>query len=442
MQKKQVGLQDENGATKWWKKRETRRDVKKPTYYEPIKNWMLSVSQSTRQNYYRYLTMFLEFAKLTPEKLVLEARKDRVAVHYQAKRFNEKMRIEGYASETRGVAYTSIRSFLQWNDVIMGKVPRSFRGRPEFETGRVIEPQEIAAMMHVARNTRDKAVLSFLIQSGQRSGVLTALKYRHVRMQLDSGVNPVVVDIPAELKGRDNRNVNKSRTAYSFAIGKECAALLVLMLEDRRKAGEKLIDESPLFRSYSDVNERLVDERQFPVRRLRADARAPAMTKHAIHQRVIVLADRAGVQRSQPWPRMTDHLGRPAQRHDIHPHAFRRFWKFQMRKGGVNDSALLEFMMGHRNMRLLHGAQYDSYSAEYIRREYSKAEQYLTFVSNIRSNSMTQMVKPPWEAQAKKSKSDGKVIQRVISEWEIDSYLSGGWKYVCTLPSGRIIVEA
>ena len=113
-----------------------------------------------------------------------------------------------------------------------------------------------------------------------------------------------------------------------------------------------------------------------------------------------------------------------------------------MRKGGVDDSDLLDFMMGHRNLRVVHGGSYDQFSPEYIRREYSKAEPYLTFVSNPQSSSMIQTVKPPWEAQADKQKLSGKTTQRAISEWEIDSYLSGGWRYVCTLPSGRIIVEA
>jgi hypothetical protein len=32
--------------------------------------------------------------------------------------------------------------------------------------------------------------------------------------------------------------------------------------------------------------------------------------------------------------------------------------------------------------------------------------------------------------------------QRVITEWELESYLATGWQYVATLPSGRIIVGA
>jgi len=31
--------------------------------------------------------------------------------------------------------------------------------------------------------------------------------------------------------------------------------------------------------------------------------------------------------------------------------------------------------------------------------------------------------------------------QKVVTEWELDSHLGEGWKYIATLPSGRIIVE-
>src|SRR5438132_6197090 len=43
---------------------------------------------------------------------------------------------------------------------------------------------------------------------------------------------------------------------------------------------------------------------------------------------------------------------------------------------------LLEHMMGQRDVRLRHGANYDVFDPEYIRREYSKAESLLTVCEN------------------------------------------------------------
>ena len=43
-------------------------------------------------------------------------------------------------------------------------------------------------------------------------------------------------------------------------------------------------------------------------------------------------------------------------------------------KGGVIDSDLLAYMMGHKNTELRHGGNYDEFDPDYIRREHSKAE--------------------------------------------------------------------
>src|SRR5205823_14571088 len=48
-----------------------------------------------------------------------------------------------------------------------------------------------------------------------------------------------------------------------------------------------------------------------------------------------------------------------------------------MRIAGVVDSGLLEHMMGHHNLRLMHNAAYDEFDPDYIRKEYSNAESYL-----------------------------------------------------------------
>ena len=32
-------------------------------------------------------------------------------------------------------------------------------------------------------------------------------------------------------------------------------------------------------------------------------------------------------------------------------------------------------------------------------------------------------------------------LNEAVTEWELDSHLAEGWKYIATLPSGRVIVE-
>ncbi len=167
------------------------------------------------------------------------ARKDRLAVHQKLKEFYEKLRSDGLAPRTRSLAYSTVRSFLNWNDLPLGKAPRHFGGTPRYEQHRMLENHEVSLMIHVARKTRDKPLISFLAQSGQRVGILTALRYRHVRSELESGVCPVVVGVTGELLNAENANVNKGRVVYRFAIGKECCRLLRMMMDERQRKGEQ-----------------------------------------------------------------------------------------------------------------------------------------------------------------------------------------------------------
>ncbi len=52
---------------------------------------------------------------------------------------------------------------------------------------------------------------------------------------------------------------------------------------------------------------------------------------------------------------------------------------------------------------------------------------------------MFQNLTPTFEETVKPSLSE-RNVQRVVNEWELDAYLSQGWRYVAILPSGRIVV--
>ena len=109
------------------------------------------------------------------------------------------------------------------------------------------------------------------------------------------------------------------------------------------------------------------------------------------------------------------------------------------------DSDLLKYMMGHRP----HNAgAYDNFDADYVRREYAKAESFLSISPAETSTKIVLPIpqairsNPRWNETDERIASPRDGRQRVITEWELDSYLGGGWQYVATLPSGRIIVGA
>ena len=408
---------------------------------EAIKDWLLSVGPNTRPGYMYYLTQFCKFVGLTPDQLIQEGVRDRRAVHRKMKEWYAVHKSKGLASKTRLRAYTSIRSFLNWNDIPLGRTPYPFRAAAQYETQRILTANELSMMITISRMTRDKAIISFLAQSGQRTGILRAMRYGLVREQLEKQLDPILVRIPGDFLDVAGQNVNKIREKYEFAIGKECAMFLRIMMKERVAAGEKITDDSWLFRSYAESQ---VRAGKYVPRKVKQELTGPPMSPTAFRFRVVLAADRAGIQKTHPG---TPIRGKNVFRNEIHPHMFRRWWKFQMRKAGVTDVALLEHMMGQKDRWLLHGGTYDVFDPDYIKREYARAEPHLTVLSQdehariSRAPDLTMKLLASKRMRNALSLSQGSPPQKVVTEWELDSHLAEGWKYIATLPSGRVIVE-
>lgn len=405
---------------------------------DSVRDWLLSVGQGTRKNYVHYLGKFCEFVGLTPEQLVQEAVKDRRLVHRRLKEWYGKHREIGLASSTRLGAYTAVRSFLNWNDIPLGRTPNPFRAASQFETHRILTPTELSLMITIASMTRDKTLISFIAQSGQRTGVLTAMKYGQVRDQLEKRVNPILVHVPADFPNSEGRNMNKTRTKYEFAIGKECTMFLRLMMKERATSGEPVNDSSWLFRSYARPEVRAGKRL---VIRVKHDVSGQPMSSAAIRFRVVHIATRAGIQATHPG---TSIRGKDVLRHEIHPHMFRRWWKFRMRKAGVTDNALLEYMLGQKDRWLRHGGDYDVFDPDYIRREYARGEPFLTVLTQEERIRVSRAPDIPLSGKTFKPANSSfppGMPQKVVTEWELDSHLADGWQYIATLPSGRIVIQ-
>ncbi len=389
--------------------------------YQSVRRWFLNINKRSARNYRVYMRKFMHHSQLNPDQFLSLAKRDPATAHTKMKEFWHKIRdTEGLSSNTRAVHYTAMRSFLRWNDVYVGKMPRPFIGKVQYESYHVLETSEVSKLIDHAKNVRDQALVSFLAQSGQRTGIVSAMKYRHIRDDLEKGVYPIIVNVNSELFGREaGRNVNKTGMSYRFAIGRESASFLRMTLNRRRREGED-----------------------------------------GIHRIIVSTAKKAGMDRVRYGPRLH---GARTFAHEIHPHTFRRWWKFQMRRGGVIDDTLLEHMMGQHNVMLRHGGSYDEFDPDYIRREYSKAEPYLTVTADPVSCGMESRWTPgepaPQLYRPKQSSIPTSPVpsaggtnrtssasawgsHRVVTEAELDTYLSRGWQYVATLPSGRLVISS
>lgn len=392
--------------------------------YRSVRNWLLGFPKHTQENYIGFLGRFCRFAKMNPDQLLGRAEENRRDVHGILKLFYEELRAWGLASMTRSNYYMAVRSFLARNDVLLGRTPRLFTPKVEYESRRLLTPGEVAQMINYARTARDKAIISFLAQSGQRVGVLSALRYGHLREQLENSLNPIIVEVKGELFDSKGWNVNKGGIPYHFAVGKECAEFLMAMIAQRVQGGEVMDDFSWLFRN-----------------RGHNPTRKPAirpLANQTIHNVVAKAARDAGIQTTSRIGIRND--GIPKTKLQVHPHTFRRWWKNRMRHGGVADSELLDYMLGHKVRGVHYAGTYDQFDAEYVRREYIKAEPFLTVLSpNIASLSTIQdSIQPEPSRPAKFLRVPR---QRVITEAELESYLVDGWRCVTALPSGKIVIE-
>jgi len=127
---------------------------------------------------------------------------------------------------------------------------------------------------------------------------------------------------------------------------------------------------------------------------------------------------------------------------------FQKMVEVPNEKGGVIDSDLLAYMMGHRNTFEDMVATTTSFDPDYIRREYFKAEPFpLSLVKSHLIWSGYFFGSPTCTSEAYRHPVTAKPLQargnqqHVVSEWELDTYFDNGWSYVATLPSGRIVVK-
>jgi integrase len=435
--------------------------------YKSVDRWLNNLKPSTSEPYLHFLRRFLEYAKTDPDRLVENAKSGSEAseaVHDQLKAFRRKLEGQGLASYTLQLAYNTVRSFLSWNNIKLSKSPRAFKGRTRYESDRVLEPHEVARMISFAQSTRDKAFVSMLCHA-QRVGVLPALRYGMLRAELEKNLNPVVIDVKGELFDADGVNVNKSSSPYRFAIVKETSDLLRQMMQERRDAGEPIDDDSWLFRTYSIKFEG-------KLRRIARDKRGPAITRDWISEVIKEVAKKAGLQVKRSIGTAVN--GKEKFRYEVHSHVFRRYWKRQMKRAGITDGDFLDFLMGHE---LAYGSAYDKFDRDYVRKEYAKAEPYLTVMVNPEIQELqeeerlkSELAKrnvdaeaeftkhPTWTRRDRKqwlevmsrqamprekpetSKSDEKKVL-VIDESQAENHLNHGYEFVTVLPSGKLLVR-
>jgi integrase len=293
----------------------------------------------TRQHKRRLavLERFAKAADVKPAELLERARKgqsegrDPEEVEDSLRRYYRSLIEAKRAPSTAAQWYAVVRSYFTRNYVSLHRFPRDIGGTgPHYPTGEVLSQKQVQSMVQSRNSKRDQLVIAFLAQSGQRIGVLSAMKRNMIREKRWKGDLYGLVEVGPNLENPKGQNVNKYQVHYQFVIGKDTMKLI----HQVKSKGGWLINLS-----LRQMN-RVVDE----------------------------AAEKVGAQQ----PIETKLNGRSL--HRVHPHVFRKYWKHQMKAGGVKDRDLLDFLMAHK---LPYGGAYDAFPDEDLLREYRRAEKKL-----------------------------------------------------------------
>ena len=318
--------------------------------YITVQKWLANIPNHNTRNHYLYsLKKYTKQTQQTPDQLIETGKQDPETAHDQLKTFYNTIQL---SQGTKMSIYQANRSFYAANRVQLGKKPRTYRMSVEYESRKLYTQGQVAQLVDEADNPRDKALVTFLAQTGQRIGLTTSLRLRHIDLDQPT---PIVVEVPAIIRSSKGFNVNKAQIPYHFALGEDTARYLRLMVKDRMDRGEELGPGSWLFRSQSKwVGKNMI-------RKVSRSTSGLCLSVSRAGEIVRGLAVKRGLQ---------EHYGK---RYLFHPHGFRRYWKHQLRMGGV-DPVLLDYMMGHV---VGYGGAYDRWTLEDIRNQYRMAENFV-----------------------------------------------------------------
>jgi site-specific recombinase XerD len=430
--------------------------------YPTVKRWLSKIvsrrtrSENTVKIYLWHLNKYCEWAGKTPDQLIEEHLKNQNSESESVKRKHEEMLTQYFAyledtkklaRNTALVAHAVVRSFYKANYASLKvDTPESWSIRQD----RVPKKAEIALMIEKAQSPLEEALIAFSAQSGQRVGIITALRYGMVKEALDS-TGPGRVHVPADLRDSKGKLVNKRRQTYDFFIGEDAKRLLINYLKRR---GE-LRDDDLVFVSSKRVN-----------------GRETALDDEAVNRLIRRAARNAGVFGAGVTKQM-------------HHHVLRKFFQTAMEEAGVAWT-WYEQMMGH----VLPKTQkaYSKPSVEQLKQAYAKAERYLSIVEDkinvqkepdvrvlvwaenlrimgldpvkLRSEFVNKFGREPsveeeiklYMEQIEKmrskqggseqtSKSERKSERRVVDQDQIENLIEEGWEPIMQLANGRVVVR-
>lgn len=336
---------------------------------------------------------------VNPDELVEWARNYPDAVAEVVQNFADEFYKMGSAKYANNIIYI-MRSFFKANKVEVDlygyrQPTRGSRRRREYVPS--WRNGEALRMAEVAGSLRNRLLIEFLIFTGLRNSTLRALTYNPsyedlwlqqytIKKELERGEEFVVIICHEKMKELIP-DACKNRIFYYTFIPSKVTANLRAYLKEREEKYGSIQDGDPIF---------ITENRRVP---LNKRCRTPISAREL---QIIVkqAAKRAGLEH---WK-------------FVYPHCLRKTYESFLREQPEDvklDIKEREFLFGH----VLPGSQdayFDKTKVEEMRAKYAR------------------MIFEPITVETE---------ERVVSESELQSFLEQGWRFVATLPSGKIVIS-
>jgi integrase len=200
--------------------------------------------------------------------------------------------------------YSVLRGFFTANKANLGRYPKFGVQSDPDETGALTQ-DKVKRMIKSYDDPPERFLIAFFVQSGQRTGVVTAMQ-RNMVTKIASGHG--IVKVPKQFLDPQGKNVNTFERQYSFIVGRDTMQLL------------HELDKWLLDRHSSYVGGWLFKP-----------------SKRTLARNIDNAAQAAHVQEKEHTK-----IGRWLS--EVHPETFRKYWKESMIKAGSNPRCFMHMM--------------------------------------------------------------------------------------------------
>jgi len=216
--------------------------------YEDVQNWLGNIeSPKTRSEYVKHLIRYCESVEKTPKQLI-ELKQDSTD-HKAEKLLNKFVRQaqkSGYPNSMLCSTVIAVKSFYKWNleslESACGKVSR-IKQKPY----RTPEKESIKAFLE-GSHIRDKALITLIASTGISEGSIPSLKWSHVWEDLieDRKEIPHIALTSVEIKG-GGKGSYQNVEQHTFLTPYASETLLKYKAWIERKMKRKITPNDPMF---------------------------------------------------------------------------------------------------------------------------------------------------------------------------------------------------